>query len=189
MDLPNTEIVAWYGAVVATLALLVNFFRLRHQQKSTKPKLEVEVELISDAETVLQELRAVRDDPNHKPWDGGEIRQIWTVVIRNTGAVTVFLDDAGLLTKPKRFGTAQEMSGLVATPSPGGGGTWLVSVHESWQYDKQNFVRVLPGSTWRKCGVYLKAEKVDYRPNLVTGGYAKDQNGRRWTGRYRGHQI
>ena len=89
---------AFYGAVVGTLALILNFLRLRHQIKSGEPKLSISVAKHSSYDENIARLQAPEEETPPFRSSRPSMVEIYEITVRNLGSVEAHIESCGVVT-------------------------------------------------------------------------------------------
>lgn len=160
-DFISQNLLASYGAVVGTVALILNFMRYRHAVSSSKTRLKLEV-IVDKLES---DFEATMNPPKKKePWEGGGRNSLVThkVKVRNIGGVTAHIQDIWVETQ----------NGKSSATMPYGGSNQNIYGAVS----ERGNVEIAPRSSHSfsvfsdREGGYLKIKRA----------YAIDETGRQW---------
>jgi len=170
MDWINNNLLALYGAIVGTIALILNFGRFLIMYQKSKRKLKVESSIHENAQKTLD---ALANPPNG--WTGGTgslCGPIYVVNVINTSHVQMHINDAGIIIKD-RSGRSK-IEALVR------GSHFLSNLEESGGEN------IAPGSR-KSFMVWLKKDSIDI-PEIV-GCYVADQLGNEYKGKHHQENI
>lgn len=87
---------AFYAAVVGTIALIVNIFRFRHVVNKERVKLSVSVH---DHPDRTRNIRRLEDEKTADDWSRAHIVEAYEITMRNIGSVAAYIEDAGVICK------------------------------------------------------------------------------------------
>lgn len=87
---------ALYGAIVGTVALLINLLRFFHTLKKDKVKLKVSV---LPHENQKQNIERIAQNADKPIYDKTNLAEAYVIKVRNTGNVNAFIEDVNLICK------------------------------------------------------------------------------------------
>ena len=151
---------AFYGAVVGTLALGINFSKFIHAINKDKIKIRVSV---SDHPQKLANIKLLKDGEDNEPLDRINMAEVYIVTVRNIGNVNAHIDDAGVI-------CTHEKSHSALVSSPTGGGCILVSISEA------KLDPIAPKSS-KKFSIYLQRGQECFEARRA---FVVDSTGEKW---------
>ncbi|MBU1278385.1 MAG: hypothetical protein KJ875_06785 [Alphaproteobacteria bacterium] len=108
------NIVASYGAVVGTLALILNFMRYRHAVSGTKVRLNVEILVEKSREAFVERIEKMKEEAPEYMQRSRNSEITHKIRVRNVGNVAVNIQDVWLETKGDRVdGTVAGHNSLI----------------------------------------------------------------------------
>ena len=152
---------ALYGAVVGSIALLINFSRLLYTIKKDKIKLTLSVAPHPEKEKNIERLVATEEN---EPWDDRpNLVEIYKLTVRNIGNVDAHLEDAGIVCEKGKIHQV-----LVSTSS---NHCVLSNIPNS------GLVQIQPKAS-KKLSVYLNRAENIFQ---VKKAFVVDSTGKKWT--------
>lgn len=162
LDWITENSLALYGAVVGTVALLINFVRLRHQQQSNQTRLSVSVERSKGYDENIKRLQEPLEDDVYN--DGPHLLSVYIVTIRNLGNVEAHIESCGIVT------SADERKEALIPYGGGEMSNLLRKVSEA-----QNVS--IPAKSAQRFKVYLRRNEDPFE---VRRAFAVEKTGRAW---------
>lgn len=110
----DQNLLAIYGAVVGTIALLLNFKKYRHEVSTTKVGLKVGYVRHSNYDENVAALKTPGD-----PWNSPSVAPVYEIEIINSGSIGAFIKSAGVVTSSgerKEALVSQNHGSLVLVP-------------------------------------------------------------------------
>ncbi|WP_274883012.1 hypothetical protein [Vibrio harveyi] len=94
MDFIQQNLLGLYGAIVGTIALILNFVKLRHALSGDKIKLQIGIE-----NNYHEDVPPIRSSTKSKDgdWRDVQYRYAYRITIRNLGAVSAYIEDAAVV--------------------------------------------------------------------------------------------
>jgi len=153
---------ALYGSIVGTLALVINITRFIHTIKKDKVKLSISVSCHPDYDSNINKLKEKNYD---QEWERPNLVEVYTITIRNTGAVDAYIENASIICKKNKvynaltyYSKTSSFNGLLGSISQVG------------------TIKIEPKAS-KKLDVYLKADE-----DIFTAKYIEieDSTGKKW---------
>ncbi|ENM8499013.1 hypothetical protein AB8289_004509 [Vibrio parahaemolyticus] len=94
MDFIQQNLLGLYGAVVGTIALILNFARLWHTLSKDKVKLQIDIEKSYHEDDFPIKSRA-RSKAGE--WKDIQYRHAYRITVRNIGAISAYIEDAAII--------------------------------------------------------------------------------------------
>ena len=150
---------ALYASIVGTFALFVNLTRLIHTVKKDKTNIKLSIENHPQKSKNIDTLKSTEDS---EPWNRPSIVEVYSVIIRNIGNVSAYIENVGIICE-----RGNEHTALVHSTSGGG---LLVSLPEA------NLEVIEPKSS-RKFHIYLRRNEEEFN---AQSAFAIDSTGKKW---------
>ena len=159
------NLLSLYGAVVGTVALILNFGRFWMMRNKGKRKLKVRSEIDKSAQAHLDEFAKPKDVFSNR---GNLVGPIYKVKVINISHTQMHIDDAGLIIRTGR--KKEKIQAYIRSGSHG----FLSHIEDAGGVD------IAPGSR-ESFSIWLGSE-----PQIpkVIGCYVVDQMGKEFTGRH-----
>lgn len=94
-----TDYLAIYGALVGTIALILNFLRYKHALKQNDVKLKISYKKVEILEEDIKDLGKPFDPVTQ---EGGQYAKICEVTVQNIGNVNAYINDISLINKDEQ---------------------------------------------------------------------------------------
>ena len=170
MDWLQQNLLAVYGAVVGTIALILNFGRFWLVLQRGKRKLRVEANISDRAQAQLDELAK----PQLPFTQGTLIGPIFDVAVINCSHVHIHVQSAGIIVRTKNG--KEKIESLIRNGSQG----WLSKLSKAGGHD-------LPAGARHTFHVWFSREESTI-PEVV-GCYVTDQLGKEYHGKISSNEI
>ncbi len=122
----NDNLLATYGALVGSLALVLNFMRYRHAVSGTKVRLRVEIRVKKTIQEFNKSIESSKAELPEFMHSSSEIEITHEVVVRNLGNVAVNLQEVWVETSIGRInGTTSEKNSSIFNEIPKSSGVEL----------------------------------------------------------------
>jgi hypothetical protein len=154
------NVLALYGAITGTAALLISYSNYRHTVGKERIKLAVSHTSHPHAASNISRIQSTEGED----WDRPNLVEVHIVTIRNLGSIPAPLEDVGVVTSK-----GEKKHSLI--PSNSRNPMMLGRVSDAEQSSLE------PRST-KSFSVYLTRDEP---PFVVTQAYAVDQTGKVWT--------
>jgi hypothetical protein len=151
---------ALYGAVIATIALLITFFGYRYNVKKDQIKLSLSY---ADHPNKSKNIECLYTDNSEKPWDQAKLVEVYTVTVRNLGSIPAPLHDVGVIDKD-----GKKYQALVSHPM-----SHTILLQSLTESDNEP----LKPRAAKTFSVYLRRGEPFFLP---VSAYAIDQTGKEW---------
>lgn len=165
LDYLHNNVLALYGALVGTVALFLNFVKLRHDVLTRNVRLKVSYRKSPSYEASL---RALSKPPTDKPWSGDgppNLAVVYLVEVVNVGSVDAFIKTCGIET------TSGQQKEALAYSAPNS--LILQSISQ------MNGLSISSKGA-KSFSVYLRKGEEPFEP---AHAYVEDQTGKRWKSR------
>lgn len=153
---------AFYGAVVGSLALLLNVARFVYDRKKDSIQLEISGEPHKNYDQQVAQLRGSRNEPEYKR--AGQL-EVYKIKITNTGNIPIHIQDAGVVT------TAGESIPVLTNSHSGSNHYHIVPI------DSADTPPIAPKASQ----THWVWQKNDQEPFGVSSYYVVDGTGKRWS--------
>jgi len=104
---------ALYASIVGTIALFINITRLLHTVKKDKINIKLSIENHPQKSKNIQNLKSTK---HNDPWDRPSIVEVYSVIIRNVGNVSAYIENVGIICNQGNEHTALAHSALLRHP-------------------------------------------------------------------------